>query len=72
MSEATNTGPSGSREETSCDTAKTSISSRIAKNTLERARGLLAGSIPPPTDEEVQQWLEQRRLAKYSGPKDDR
>ena len=33
--------------------------------TLERARGLLATDQPPPSDSEVAQWLEERRLQRY-------
>lgn len=35
------------------------------KNTLEKALGLLATDSPPPTDEEVEQWLHERRMEKY-------
>lgn len=37
----------------------------LPKNTLSRALGLLADDQPPPTDEEVEEWLLERRLAKY-------
>jgi len=37
------------------------------KNTLDRALGLLRNytDAPPPTDEEVERWLEEERLKKY-------
>ena len=35
------------------------------KHGLERARGLLVSDQPPPTDEEVAQWLEDARMEKY-------
>jgi hypothetical protein len=34
-------------------------------NTWERAQGLLKTDRPAPTDEEVKQWLEERRMQKY-------
>jgi hypothetical protein len=39
------------------------------KNTLDRALGLLRKytDAPPPTDEEVERWLEEERLRKYGG-----
>jgi hypothetical protein len=37
------------------------------KNTADQALGLLRHYThePPPTDEEVEQWLEERRMQKY-------
>jgi hypothetical protein len=33
--------------------------------TADRARGLLATDQPPPTDEEIAQWLDEERMKKY-------
>jgi hypothetical protein len=33
--------------------------------TFEQARGLLKTDRPPPTDAEVQQWLDERRMERY-------
>jgi hypothetical protein len=38
---------------------------RPRRPTGEIARGLLATDQPPPTDEEVEQWLEEERMKKY-------
>ncbi len=38
---------------------------RIKHNTLKDALGLLATDQPPPSDEEVQMWLDEHRLEKY-------
>jgi hypothetical protein len=35
------------------------------KPTLQQAAGLLAGSWPPPSDEEVRRWLDEGRTEKY-------
>jgi hypothetical protein len=35
------------------------------RRTLTHAIGLGRGEGPPPTDEEVRRWLEERRLEKY-------
>ncbi len=35
------------------------------KQTLSQALGLLATSAPPPSEEEVKQWLEEHRTEKY-------
>ena len=35
------------------------------KKTLNRALGLARTDQPPPTDEEVEQWLDERRTRKY-------
>ena len=35
------------------------------RNTLERARGLLATDRPPPSDDELARWLEERRVQRY-------
>src|SRR5262245_38872808 len=34
-------------------------------HTLEQARGLLATNRPAPTDEEIAQWLDERRTERY-------
>jgi hypothetical protein len=34
-------------------------------NTLSRALGLLATDQPAPTDEEIEQWLDEHRVEKY-------
>ena len=36
------------------------------KSTLQEALGLLATDRPAPSDAEVQQWLEERRMGKYA------
>jgi hypothetical protein len=36
-----------------------------SKRTLDQARGLLATGRPVPTDEEITQWLEERRTERY-------
>lgn len=46
------------------------ISSRVEppkqrRRTLDHALGLLATDKPAPTDEEVEQWLEESRQAKF-------
>lgn len=38
--------------------------SRAPRNTLERASGLLANGTAP-TDDDVKQWLDERRTGKY-------
>jgi hypothetical protein len=38
---------------------------RPRRKTLQEARGLLATDQPPPTDEQVQQWLDEHRMEKY-------
>jgi hypothetical protein len=38
---------------------------RPRRKTLQEARGLLATDQPPPTDEQIQQWLDERRMEKY-------
>lgn len=39
---------------------------RSQRNTLDQALGLLeAGGQPAPTDEDVEQWIAESRLAKY-------
>jgi hypothetical protein len=35
------------------------------QRTLDQARGLLAASRPAPTDEDIAQWLEERRTERY-------
>jgi hypothetical protein len=39
--------------------------SRPRRKTLEKALGLLATSRPAPSDAEIQQWLDERRVEKY-------
>ncbi len=39
--------------------------SRPRHSTLKRALGLLE-TAPPPSDEQVQQWIDERRMEKYS------
>jgi hypothetical protein len=39
---------------------------RPQRATVHKAFGLLATDRPAPTDAEVQQWLEERRLRKYA------
>lgn len=51
------------------DVLKT-ISSRVEppkqrQRTLDRALGLLATDMPAPTDEEIEQWLDEHRMEKY-------
>ncbi len=36
------------------------------KNTLSKALGLLATTSPAPTDAQVKEWLNDRRIEKYS------
>lgn len=38
---------------------------RVRERTLQRALGLLATEQPAPTDEEVQQWLDEHKMEKY-------
>ena len=38
---------------------------RPRRKTLEKALGLLATGRPAPSDAEVQQWLDERRMEKY-------
>jgi hypothetical protein len=38
---------------------------RKREPTLQKALGLLATDQPPPTDEEVKQWLDEHRWEKY-------
>ena len=40
--------------------------SRHQRKTLQKALGLLSTDRPAPSDAEVRQWLEERRLKKYS------
>lgn len=39
---------------------------RSKRNTLDKALGLLATSQDAPSDAEIQQWLGERRMEKYS------
>jgi hypothetical protein len=36
------------------------------KKTLQQALGLLKTTTSPPSDEEVEEWLEEHRIEKYS------
>jgi hypothetical protein len=38
---------------------------RPKRNTLERIAGFLKTDQPAPSDEEVEQWLDERRMEKY-------
>lgn len=38
---------------------------RAKRNTLNNALGLLATNHSPPSDEEIQNWLDEYRLEKY-------
>jgi hypothetical protein len=40
---------------------------RPRRKTLHEALGLLATDQPSPTDEQIQQWLDERRMERY-GP----
>jgi len=40
-------------------------SARAARQTHDQARGLLANDRPAPSDEEVAQWLDERRAERY-------
>lgn len=37
----------------------------VRRGSLRNLVGLLATDRPPPTDEEVERWLEERRMEKY-------
>jgi hypothetical protein len=39
---------------------------RTPRPTLQHARGLLATDHAPPTDEQVAEWLDERRSERYS------
>jgi hypothetical protein len=39
--------------------------SHTRRNTLKEALGLLATHQPPPSDEEIQDWLDEHRREKY-------
>ncbi len=41
------------------------LAPRPRQRTMEQARGLAATGEPPPSDEQVKQWLEEERLKKY-------
>src|SRR5262249_15897864 len=41
---------------------------RPARDTLNRALGLLEADQPAPSDEEVEQWLDEHRMEKYWTP----
>jgi hypothetical protein len=41
------------------------LAPRPRRKTADEARGLLATDQPPPTDEQVEQWLEEERMKKY-------
>jgi hypothetical protein len=36
-----------------------------SRSTLDQARGLLATGQPAPTDEDIAQWLDERRTGRY-------
>jgi hypothetical protein len=38
---------------------------RRRREAFDRLEGILATDAPPPTDEEVEQWLEEERLKRY-------
>jgi hypothetical protein len=35
------------------------------REAIERLRGLLATNAPPPSDEDIRRWLDERRMQKY-------
>ncbi len=39
---------------------------RPKRDTLEKALGLLATERPAPSDEEIEQWLDEHRIEKYT------
>ena len=39
---------------------------RASRQTLVRARGLLATEQPAPSDEKIEQWLDERRSQRYA------
>ena len=41
------------------------VAPRTRRNTLQEALGLLSTDQPPPSDEEIQEWLGEHRLEKY-------
>lgn len=41
------------------------LAPRPRRPTLKEALGIAATDRPPPTDEEVKQWLEEERMKKY-------
>ena len=45
--------------------ASTVAPARPREKTLEKALGLLATDQPPPTDDQVAQWLHEHRMEKY-------
>jgi hypothetical protein len=48
------------------DTLATEIGpARAPRETLDRALGLLATDQPPPSDEDVERWLQERRMERY-------
>ena len=40
-------------------------SEHVSRQTLEQARGLLTAGRPAPSDEEIAQWLDERRAERY-------
>ena len=38
-----------------------------AKPTLDQLVGVARGDGPPPTDEQVKQWIDEHRVTKYGG-----
>lgn len=51
------------------DVLKTLVASssdaRERRPTLQQARGLLAGTRPPPSDADVERWRDERRTERY-------
>ncbi|HWQ15448.1 MAG TPA: hypothetical protein VNL77_21785 [Roseiflexaceae bacterium] len=47
------------------DLLRNELRRRQRHPTLDRALGLLASDRPPPADEEVARWLEERRIERY-------
>jgi hypothetical protein len=45
--------------------AEETSSSRPRRETLGKALGLLATDKPAPSDSEIEQWLDERRVEKY-------
>jgi hypothetical protein len=41
------------------------VAPRTRRNTLQEALGLLSTDQSPPSDEEIQEWLDEHRLEKY-------
>lgn len=41
------------------------VDDQARRDALRRLNGMLAGYGPPPTDEDVERWLDERRMEKY-------